>query len=161
MELGYYPGCTLHSSSSLYDVQSKIVLEELGISLKEIDDWNCCGATSASKTDDFMAIAMPARNLGLAEAAGMSELVIPCSACYSRMLVAQARQEEVTTGLIVDQVSGIRYLAVGRIGAPAAPIEDQVTPYLRGVYEHDGRLLVVLDFDRLLLSPEMRQFEPV
>ena len=79
----------------------------------------------------------------------------------SRMLVAQAHQEDMTTGLIVDRVSEIRYLSVDRIGAPAGPIEDQVTPYLRGVYEHDGRLLAVLDFDRLLLSPEIRQFEPV
>lgn len=75
-----------------------------------------------------------------------------------RMVVAQARNEELTTGLIVDQVSGIRHLDVGRISEPTAPIDDQVAPYLRGVYEHDGQLLVVLDFDRLLLSPEMRQF---
>jgi purine-binding chemotaxis protein CheW len=79
----------------------------------------------------------------------------------SRILVAQVRQADVTTGLIVDRVSGIRYLSVGRIGAPAGPIENQVTPYLRGIYEQDGHLLVVLDFNRLLLSPEMRQFEPV
>jgi purine-binding chemotaxis protein CheW len=79
----------------------------------------------------------------------------------SRMLVAQARQEDMTTGLIVDRVNEIRYLSLDRIGAPAGPIADQVTPYLRGVYEHDGRLLAVLDFDRLLLSSEMRQFEPV
>jgi len=79
----------------------------------------------------------------------------------SRMLIAQARQADVSTGLIVDRVSGIRYLSVDRISAPAGSIEDQVAPYLRGIYEHDGHLLVVLDFDRLLLSPEMRQFEPV
>lgn len=93
MELGYYPGCTLHASSELYDVQSRLVFKELGISLREIDDWNCCGATSASKTNDFMAIAMPARNIGLAQAAGMTELVIPCSSCYSRTRVAQKRLE--------------------------------------------------------------------
>ena len=79
----------------------------------------------------------------------------------SRMLVAQARQEDMTTALIVDRVSGIRYLSANRIGAPTAPIEDRVTPCLHGVYEHDGRLLVVLNLERLLLSPEMRQFEPV
>ena len=75
-----------------------------------------------------------------------------------RMVVAQARNEELTTGLIVDRVSGIWHLDVGRISEPTAPIDDQVARYLRGVYEHDGHLLVVLDFDRLLLSPEMRQF---
>jgi purine-binding chemotaxis protein CheW len=79
----------------------------------------------------------------------------------SRMLVARASQEDMMTSLIVDRVSGIRYLAVDRIGAPTAPIEDQVAPYLRGVYEHEEHLLVVLDFDRLLLSAEMRQFEPI
>jgi heterodisulfide reductase subunit B len=91
MEIGYFPGCTLHASSQLYDIQSKLVLGELGINLHEIEDWNCCGATSASKTDDFLAIALPARNLGLAEDLGLPELFIPCSSCYSRMRVAQNR----------------------------------------------------------------------
>ena len=79
----------------------------------------------------------------------------------NRILVVQADQAVVTTGLVVDRINGIGYLAEDQIGPPHGPIEDQVTPYLRGVYEHDGRLLVVLDLDGLLLSPEMRQFEPM
>ena len=94
MDIAYYPGCTLQQSSSLYDVQSQRVFKELGIILKEIEDWNCCGATSAGKYDDFVAIAMPARNLGIAEQDGYSEMVIPCSACYSRTLVAQQRLKD-------------------------------------------------------------------
>lgn len=78
-----------------------------------------------------------------------------------RMLVARASEENVTTGLIVDQVSGIRYLSVDRIVTPGALIEDKVAPYLHGVYEHDEHLLVVLNLERLLLSPEMQQFEPI
>lgn len=91
MDLAYYPGCTLHSSSKLYDIQTKIVTEDLGFHLIELEDWNCCGATSASKTDDFLAIALPARNLGIADSMETADLVIPCSACYNRMLVAQER----------------------------------------------------------------------
>jgi heterodisulfide reductase subunit B2 len=91
MELAYYPGCSLHASSELYDIQCKRVFKNLGIELKEIEDWNCCGATAASKTDDFLAIALPARNLGIADATGLSEIVIPCSSCYSRTLVSQQR----------------------------------------------------------------------
>ncbi|MEW5910290.1 MAG: CoB--CoM heterodisulfide reductase iron-sulfur subunit B family protein [Thermodesulfobacteriota bacterium] len=94
MDIAYYPGCTLKASSSLYDVQSRRIFEELGIHLIEIADWNCCGATSAGKVDDFLAIAMPARNLGIAESMGLSEVVIPCSACYSRTLVAQKYLEK-------------------------------------------------------------------
>ena len=72
-EIGYYPGCSLKGSSKLYDIQSRKVFKELGIELRELDDWNCCGATSAAKTDDFMATAMPARNLGIAKASGVSD----------------------------------------------------------------------------------------
>lgn len=93
MELAYYPGCSLKASSEIYDVQCKRVLSAIGINLHELDDWNCCGATSASKTDDFVALAMPARNLGIADASGYSEMIIPCSACYSRMLVTQKTLE--------------------------------------------------------------------
>ena len=88
-QLAYYPGCSLHSSSELYDVQCKMVFQNLGIELREIEDWNCCGATAAAKTDDFLAVALPARNLGLAAATGLAEIVIPCSSCYSRTLVSQ------------------------------------------------------------------------
>jgi len=91
MEIAYYPGCSLQASSELYDIQSRLVFRRLGVELKEIEDWNCCGATSASKTDDFLALALPARNLGIADASGLSELVIPCSSCYSRMLVSQKK----------------------------------------------------------------------
>jgi purine-binding chemotaxis protein CheW len=81
----------------------------------------------------------------------------------TRVMVVHAQQDtsSVTTGLLVDRVSDIRYLSVDQIVVPTAPIEDQVAPYLHGVYEGDGRLLVVLNLDRLLLSPEMQQFEPV
>lgn len=89
--VAYYPGCSLHASSELYDIQCKMVFRKFGIELKEIEDWNCCGATAASKTDDFLAIALPARNLGIADATGLSEIMIPCSSCYSRTLVSQQR----------------------------------------------------------------------
>jgi heterodisulfide reductase subunit B len=94
MELAYYPGCTLKQSSSFYDCQNKLILDKLGIQLKEIDDWNCCGATSAGKMSDFLSIAMPARNLGIAAQSGLNEILIPCSACYSRTLVAQQYLEK-------------------------------------------------------------------
>lgn len=94
MDIAYYPGCTLHASSSLYDVQCRRIFSEIGIYLKEIEDWNCCGATSAGKVDDLLAVAMPARNLGIVENAGFSEMVIPCSACYSRTLIAQKTLDE-------------------------------------------------------------------
>jgi len=112
MEMSYYPGCSLKASSEIYDSHCKKVLAAIGITLHELDDWNCCGATAASKMDDFAAVAMPARNLGIADAAEYAELVIPCSACYSRMLVARKTLEsdagllEVINGELSRKVTG-------------------------------------------------------
>jgi heterodisulfide reductase subunit B len=91
IEVSYYPGCSLHATAEIYDVQIKLVFEKMGVKINELEDWSCCGATSAAKTDDFLAIALPTRNIGIAEASGLKDLVIPCSSCYSRTLVAQKR----------------------------------------------------------------------
>jgi purine-binding chemotaxis protein CheW len=76
-----------------------------------------------------------------------------------RLVVARAGRGEMTAGLLVDRVRGIRALPPGGARAPEAAPGDRLAPYLRGVAEADGRLLAVLDLDRLLLSPELRQFE--
>lgn len=143
MELAYYPGCSLQQSSALYDVQSRMVFSELGVSLTEIADWSCCGATSAGKVDGFMAVAMPARNIGIAEQAGFSEVVIPCSACYSRTLVAQVRMADDATikseinaelGAKVTgalKVSSVLEGLMGRIDAGA--LKDKVERKLKGL----------------------------
>ncbi len=94
MDLAYYPGCSLYQSAKLYNHQTNLVFERLGLHLQELDDWSCCGATSAGKINDFMAVALPARNLGIAEATNLPELVIPCAACYSRTKVAQKQLQD-------------------------------------------------------------------
>jgi heterodisulfide reductase subunit B len=91
MEVAYYPGCSLHQSSQFYDLQARRIFKELGITLIEINDWSCCGATSAGKFDDFLAVALPARNLGIAEQSGFDRMLIPCSGCYSSHLMAKTR----------------------------------------------------------------------
>jgi purine-binding chemotaxis protein CheW len=78
-----------------------------------------------------------------------------------RLLVVRTAGDVVTTGLLVDQVNRILDLATDQVRPPAAPIETKIAPYLRGVTEHNDELLVVLDLESLLLSPEVQQFEPV
>jgi heterodisulfide reductase subunit B len=52
--------------------------------LTELPDWNCCGASSAHALSHTLALALPARNLALAQEAGR-DLVTPCAACFNRM----------------------------------------------------------------------------
>ncbi len=67
MKVSYYPGCSLHATGKEYDQSMKSVSHALGIELKEVDDWSCCGASSAHSTNFDLSIALSARNLISAE----------------------------------------------------------------------------------------------
>jgi purine-binding chemotaxis protein CheW len=77
----------------------------------------------------------------------------------SRMLVVKSVQDEIVTSLIVDQVNGFARLSKARLEAPAIPVQDKVTPYISAVCEHEEHIVAVLDLERLLLSPEVCQFD--
>jgi chemotaxis signal transduction protein len=78
-----------------------------------------------------------------------------------RLLVVRARSEELAVGLVVDRVGGIRDIPPAGVNTAATVAEGAVTAYVRGVAEADGERLVVLDLERLLLTPELRAFELV
>ncbi|GAB4347556.1 MAG: CoB--CoM heterodisulfide reductase iron-sulfur subunit B family protein [Candidatus Abyssubacteria bacterium] len=94
MKVGYYPGCSLHGTAEEFDESTRMVCRALGIDLVEIDDWNCCGATSAHSTNETLALALAARNLALAEKSALKTLTVPCSACFQRLKVAEHRMKE-------------------------------------------------------------------
>ncbi len=89
MKLGFYPGCSLEGASREYTESVMAIAEKMGIELVAIPDWNCCGATAAHNMNKELSLSLPARNLALAEAAGLKELVVPCAACYSRFSAVQ------------------------------------------------------------------------
>jgi heterodisulfide reductase subunit B2 len=89
MEIGYYPGCALHGSSGDYEMSVRACLAALGVRLCELDDWICCGATAAHSLNHKLAVALPARNLALAERDGYSQLLAPCPMCSMELLKAR------------------------------------------------------------------------
>ncbi len=93
MEVSYYPGCSLHGMAGEYDESIRAVCETLDVSLKELDDWNCCGASSAHFVNDELAIRLPARNVAIAERAGR-DVLVPCAACFQRLKHAEKELQE-------------------------------------------------------------------
>lgn len=82
MEYAYYPGCSLEYTGKPYDMSVREVFKNLGIGLKEIEDWNCCGATMYMSCDKVVGYAVSARNLAIAQHMGM-DVCAPCSSCYT------------------------------------------------------------------------------
>lgn len=88
-EIGFYPGCSLEGTSREYNESVQALARHFEVPLKEIDDWNCCGASAAHAMNHDLSVALPARILALAEAQGMDEVVVPCAACYGRLATTQ------------------------------------------------------------------------
>jgi heterodisulfide reductase subunit B2 len=89
MNIGYYPGCALHGSSNDYEQSLRACLGALDVQLSEVKDWICCGATAAHALNHKLSLALPARNLALAERDGHRQLFAPCPLCSMQLLKVQ------------------------------------------------------------------------
>jgi heterodisulfide reductase subunit B len=89
MKTGIYPGCSLNGSARDYNESVFALAEAFGLELVQVPDWNCCGATAAHNLNKKLSLSLPARILALAEQNGLDEIVVPCAACYSRLVVTQ------------------------------------------------------------------------
>ena len=110
MEFGYYPGCALHGSSNDYEKSVRACLNALDVYLTELNDWICCGATAAHSLNRLLSVALPARNLGLAERDGVTEVFAPCPMCSMELL--KAKKELAHSENLRRQISDIVELPV-------------------------------------------------
>jgi heterodisulfide reductase subunit B len=92
MKYAYFPGCSLESTGKEFGESTMLVADALGVELEEIPDWNCCGATSGHALDHRLSVALPARNLGIAESMGL-DVVAPCAACFNRIKSAEVEMK--------------------------------------------------------------------
>jgi len=83
LKYGYYPGCSLEATAKEYDQSMRAVAKILDVDLVELEDWNCCGASSGHNTNHRLSLALPARNLALAEKEGL-DIAVACAACFLR-----------------------------------------------------------------------------
>jgi heterodisulfide reductase subunit B len=88
-EYAYFPGCSLEKLAVSYHTSAMETTKKLGVKLRELDDWNCCGSTTYFHIDELLAYTLTARNLAIAEKTGL-DVVAPCSACFKNMYFTQA-----------------------------------------------------------------------
>jgi len=134
MKVGFYPGCSLEGSSKEYSQSLFAVAQKCGITLEEIKDWSCCGASAAHNLSHDLAIALPARTLALAEKQSFSEIVIPCAACYSHLATSQHEIKKNDT------------------------IRQRIEGYLDMDLTGDVNLLTILEFMKKYIFPVAEQY---
>jgi heterodisulfide reductase subunit B len=150
----FYPGCTLHSTGVEFGASTELVCHALDLEMVEIPDWNCCGASSAHSMDHTLFLALPARNLALAQQTGLDDLAIPCAACFSRLAAAdlalrdddsfRAQMEETLDFQFQARVRPRNLLDIFANDVPKERLAAPVTKPLEGlkVVSYYGCLLV-------------------
>ena len=118
MKVSYYPGCTLHGTAKEYGQSVTAVSKALGIELQEVDDWSCCGATSAHSTNFALSVALPARNLAVVEKGGL-DVMVPCAACFNRFKSAQHYlKEDAALKRQIEKAIGAPYQGTATVRNP-------------------------------------------
>lgn len=126
MKVSYYPGCSLHGTAKEYDQSMRAVSAALDIELNELKDWSCCGATSAHSTNFKLSVALPARDLMIAEQDQL-DVMVPCAACFNRFKSAQhhLKNDQALKGEVEKLVGG-RYQGTVAIRNPIDIIYNEI-----------------------------------
>ncbi|MBN2282880.1 MAG: CoB--CoM heterodisulfide reductase iron-sulfur subunit B family protein [Deltaproteobacteria bacterium] len=126
MKVSYYPGCSLHATGREYDESVKAVSTALNIELNEVDDWSCCGASSAHMTNYKLSVALPARNLIAAEK-NEWDVMVPCAACFNRFKSAQHHLEkDEALRSEIENALGMKYAGSVAVRTPIDVIYNDI-----------------------------------
>lgn len=105
MIFSYFPGCTLKTKGKDLDIWGRASAEALGFTLKELPQWQCCGAVYPMAKDEIATRLSSVRALVAAAEQGR-ELVTLCSACHH--VIKRVNNDVRTDDTIRDRVN--RYL---------------------------------------------------
>ena len=90
----YFPGCTIPYRENNYEKSARAVASELGITLLDMPEYNCCGL-NVSLIDEEAALLYSARNLALAEEQG-KDIVTLCNGCYKTLSMVNKKLQDDT-----------------------------------------------------------------
>lgn len=82
MKICYYPGCTLKTKAKDLDKYARLSAEKLGVTMEEIENWQCCGAVYPTARDEIATKLSAVRALDYAKHNG-GKLLTLCSACHN------------------------------------------------------------------------------
>jgi len=83
LEFSFYPGCSVATTAWESNQSLMRSCQALGFSLTELEDWNCCGSSSAYVIDPELGFQLTARNLALADPE--KPLLVMCPRCLHHL----------------------------------------------------------------------------
>ena len=105
MKVSYFPGCTLKNKAKDLDLYAYKSAEALGVTLEEIENWQCCGGVFTTAKNEVATKLSSVRALKAAHEKGQP-LVTVCSACHN--VIKQTNHAMQTDAAFADKVN--RYM---------------------------------------------------
>jgi succinate dehydrogenase / fumarate reductase, cytochrome b subunit len=90
MRLAYYPGCVAQETGKELDLATRWVARKVGLELVDFPNFSCCGSGFIDEANPTLNVALNARNLAIAEKAGLDVLTV-CSTCQGMLALANHR----------------------------------------------------------------------
>lgn len=88
LRFAYYPGCAAEATVREADRSMQAIAPLLGMELQHFENMTCCGAGVLHEEEPNVSLALNARNLAIAEKAGVDLMTI-CNTCLLTMVKAQ------------------------------------------------------------------------
>ena len=160
----YFPGCSLRTVARDFDDSAQACARALGVELKEMQGWLCCGAVFSNVADNIMTNAGPNRILARARSEG-DTLVTLCAGCHNvlkranlqagRNAIKQEQINEFNEEKYEGGLSVLHFLEILRDRVGFSAVRDAVKVPLQG-------LSVGAYYGCLLLRPfdEMKLDDP-
>jgi len=151
----YYPGCSIEATAKPYGRSIEATAPALGLDLREVEDWNCCGATAYMSYDHVEAFSVASRNLAIAEkmsssSNGAVEVVAPCSACFAVLnnAVHYMAEDPKLFGVVNDALAAADLRYEGKVR-----VRHLLDVYINDVPEEVLKAKIIRDLAMVRLAP--------
>jgi len=142
MIIPYYPGCTLNTVAKVFETSARESAVSLGFELKELDQWNCCGASFPLTPDNIMGLTAPTKVLANARKEG-ERVTTLCSVCYNVLkrtngvVKDDKERREVLNDFMEEEYDGsidvVHFLEVLRDSVGFDKVKESVTRPLKKI----------------------------
>lgn len=139
MKVAYYPGCSQEGSALDYGKSTGALCAALGIQLKELPDWTCCGSTPAHAMSTELSAALCARNLDIGARENAEAVVTPCPSCLNNLRAAHYKMKNADFRARVNEL----------LDKPAA----ENLPEATSVMQFIGRAISIEQIESLVKKP--------
>ena len=139
MKVSYFPGCTLKNKAKDLDLYAYKSAEALGVTLEEIENWQCCGGVYTTAKNE---VATKLSSVRALKEAASKELLETLNLAIDGMLSMRKREGDNLVASIlskIDSLESIRGEVVARAPEVVEAYKQKLSARINEILTSDQR----------------------